>query len=86
MTAVCPVCRCELDFEPWHGGSPSDEICPSCGIQFGYNDARANLRQRIYALWREAWIANGQRAFQGEAWREASVRIGQRVQEGTNGA
>jgi hypothetical protein len=84
MTAICPVCQSELDSEPWDGGSSSHEICPSCGIHFGYNDARADLRQRIYALWREAWIANGRQAFQGKAWHEASVRIVERAQGETN--
>jgi len=37
MTATCPVCQSGLDFEPWCDGSPSHEICFSCGIQFGYS-------------------------------------------------
>jgi hypothetical protein len=81
MTSSCPVCHSELDFEPWIGESASFEICPSCGIHFGYNDARSDLRLRIYIHLREAWIANGRRALQGEAWRDVSVRIIQRVQE-----
>ena len=84
MTAACPVCQSELDFDPWHGDSPSNEICPSCGIQFGYNEARSEFRQRIYALWREAWLANDRRAFQGEAWHEVSVRIGRQAQAETD--
>jgi hypothetical protein len=36
---LCPVCGYELAFAPWSDDSPSDEICPSCGIQFGYDDA-----------------------------------------------
>jgi len=64
----------------------SHEICPSCGIQFGYNDARADLRERIYSHWREAWVTNGRRAFQGNAWREVSIRIGRQVQKENNGA
>ena len=84
MTSTCPVCRSELDFEPWVGESASHEICPSCGIQFGYNDARADLRERIYSHWRAAWTTNGRRAFQGDAWREVSIRIGRQAQEDTN--
>lgn len=64
--ASCPVCRNELDFVPWEGDSPSFEICPFCGIQFGYNDARRDLREQIYREWREAWIANDCQPFEGE--------------------
>ena len=84
VNTTCPVCQTQLDFAPWHNNAPSDEICPSCGIQFGYNDMRSDLRQRVYSLWRAAWIANGRRAFQGEAWREVSIRISQRAREETN--
>ena len=60
-TALCPVCRNELEFEPWDGNLPSDEICPFCGIQFGYDDSRQDLRERTYSDWRDAWNANGRR-------------------------
>ena len=58
----CPVCGFDLGFKAWDGASPSDEICPSCGIQFGYNDAAGGdvLRRRaIHAEWRAKWVANG---------------------------
>jgi hypothetical protein len=58
----CPVCGYALDFEPWHGHSPSDEICPCCGIQFGYDDAAGGdvqIRQKIYEQWRQRWIEKG---------------------------
>jgi len=65
----CPVCEFMLDFEPWRGTSASDEICPSCGIQFGYDDARPELRAEVYAAWREAWLKNDRKKllFQGLA-------------------
>jgi hypothetical protein len=60
---TCPVCGFPgLDAPPWVDGSPSDEICPSCGIQFGYDDAaggRADRRAAIYERWRSEWIARG---------------------------
>ncbi len=38
--AQCPVCTWPgLMEEGWKDGNPSDEICPSCGTQFGYDDA-----------------------------------------------
>jgi hypothetical protein len=61
---MCPVCGFDkLHEEPWSkNGGGSQEICRSCGIQFGYTDdaggdpvARVSLWQR----WREAWIRNG---------------------------
>jgi hypothetical protein len=56
------VCGYELGFAPWVGDSPSDEICPSCGIQFGYDDAaggsRAN-RAVVYQEWRRRWVRDG---------------------------
>jgi len=28
-----------MSFTPWIDDSPADEICPCCGIQFGYDDS-----------------------------------------------
>jgi hypothetical protein len=50
MTHVCPVCfypALEDPVEP-------DEICPSCGTHFGYDDFR-----RSHAELRNRWIRNG---------------------------
>ena len=58
---LCPVVGYELDCTPWHGESPSDEICPSCGIQFGYDDACPETRTGVYAAWRTRWMAAGMR-------------------------
>jgi hypothetical protein len=58
----CPVCGFDLGFEPWINGFGSLEICPSCGIQFGYDDIAGNdLRKRIdiYVMWREKWLSTG---------------------------
>ena len=62
MVTNCPACGFDLEFSPWDEGSPSDEICPSCGIQFGYDDAAGgdeSARARIYADWRRRWIEGG---------------------------
>lgn len=59
---ACPACGFGLQFEPWSKSGPSDEICPSCGIQFGYDDAaggKESARPEIYRRWRENWIAEG---------------------------
>src|SRR5258708_40013703 len=38
------------------------EICPCCGIQFGYTDCAGgdiNRRRQLYRNWRERWIGQG---------------------------
>jgi len=43
-------------------GSPSDEICPCCGIQFGnddFADGNPDKRDLVYFSWREKWIKDG---------------------------
>jgi hypothetical protein len=37
------------------------EMCASCGIQFGYNDAHPEFRADVHRAWRRMWIANGRR-------------------------
>ena len=62
MANCCPVCGFGLGFRPWNEDSPSDEICPCCGIQFGYSDCAGgdiNRRQQLYREWRERWIGQG---------------------------
>jgi hypothetical protein len=63
MTYICPVCGYDALFDPpWQDDSPSDDICPSCGIQFGYHDVAGGNpegRKRIYTEWRQRWIDQG---------------------------
>ena len=60
----CPVCGFQLFSIPWNGLSPSDEICPSCRTQFGYDDAikfkgsEAEIDGRYEEL-RKRWIGGG---------------------------
>ena len=56
---ICPVCGYLLREPPWRDGLPSDEICPSCGIQFGYDDSLPARRAQTYTEWRRRWVANG---------------------------
>jgi hypothetical protein len=47
---------------PWDNDEGSDEICPSCGIHFGYDDAAGGdpaRREEVYREWRLGWIAGG---------------------------
>ena len=75
----CPVCENELPYEPWDGKSASFEICHECGIHFGYNDAREDLRPHVYRRWREAWVANGRRALIGKEWNATAVMVAERA-------
>jgi hypothetical protein len=62
MSNMCPVCGYDSLFEPpWSGESASDEICPSCGFHFGYDDVIAihPSRAEAYREWRERWISAG---------------------------
>ncbi len=60
---LCPVCGYpDLGEPPWDNDSPSDEICPSCGTHFGYDDAAggdAGKREGVYRRRREAWRVAG---------------------------
>lgn len=59
---MCPVCGLKLGFLPWIGERPSDEICPCCYIQFGYDEATggdSDERRADYLRWREQWVAAG---------------------------
>ena len=65
MTNLCPACGATLDFLPWSSDeSPSEEVCPCCGIHFGYDDAAGGdpaKRPLIYRQWRADWVALGSR-------------------------
>ncbi len=56
---MCPVCGYHHLDKPayWNNdvenGSPSHEICPSCGFQFGWTDHDQHIS---HAEWREKWI------------------------------
>lgn len=55
---LCPVCGYEDLLEPaWDNDSPSDDICPSCGTQFGYDDFAGDTgrRQARHRELRERW-------------------------------
>ena len=58
MTYLCPVCGYDELREPPTSpeGSPSFEICPSCGFEFGVTDDDEGFS---YRQWRDKWIAGG---------------------------
>jgi hypothetical protein len=58
----CPVCGWPDLFDV--PIAYSHEICPSCGIQFGYDDATPagkSSRTAVHEAWRERWVAEGMR-------------------------
>jgi hypothetical protein len=64
---ACPVCGYpDLEEPPWVNDAPSDEICPSCGTHFGYDDVAgggAAGQQQTYKRLRAQWMASGSRWF-----------------------
>ena len=58
MKYTCPVCGYPELVDPPRGpdGGASEEICPSCGFQFGYTDDDQGIS---YEQWRADWIAQG---------------------------
>jgi hypothetical protein len=57
---LCPACGFEADEPPWGSGG-SQEICVSCGLQFGYQDsmARGDRSNPFYHGWRSCWLTHG---------------------------
>jgi len=53
---LCPVCGYpELDEPPYDDhGCASYNICPCCGVEFGYDDSNI-----LHSELREKWIING---------------------------
>lgn len=53
----CRVCGLYNDDFPWgeDGSSPSYNICPCCGVEFGYEDYTVESVKR----YRMIWIRNG---------------------------
>jgi len=52
----------ELGFVAWNEDEASFEICPCCGIEFGYDDMASGsttLRQALYTRKRELWVKGG---------------------------
>lgn len=63
---ICPVCGFDGLLEPDHdeSGSPSYEICMSCGFEFGFDDDSEGVSFQDY---RKQWLANGATWFDPDA-------------------
>jgi hypothetical protein len=64
----CRVCGYRgLSKPPYERESgASDEICSSCGIQYGFDDAGRDevyedmmFKEKVYTYWRNRWIQSG---------------------------
>lgn len=54
---TCPVCEWpKLRRDPY---DETHEICPQCGLQFGYGDAGFESKAKRHAGLRAQWIARG---------------------------
>lgn len=55
----CRVCGYEPDAPPWgiSGADPSWEICPCCGVEFGYEDSSLEGTRQ----YRDRWLNSGAR-------------------------
>jgi len=69
-STLCPICGYDLGFKAWYytegGEAASHEICPSCGIEFGYHDVFEacgieGTREQLQLRWRDKWISGGMR-------------------------
>ena len=60
-THECRVCGCYSDDFPWgeDGKSPSFQICPCCGVQFGKEDVTLESIKQ----YRAEWISKGGKWF-----------------------
>lgn len=58
---ICRICGYRLKFKIWgeDGKSPSYEICPCCGVEFGCDD----YSPEAIKVYREKWIKSGAKWF-----------------------
>jgi len=51
---VCPTCGYDkLQYPAWDSatGTPSFDICPCCGCEFGYNDVTERSKRQYLCVW-----------------------------------
>lgn len=60
-THECRVCGCYSEYFPWgeDGKSPTFQLCPCCGVQFGKED----LTLESIKEYRDGWISKGGKWF-----------------------
>lgn len=62
---MCPVCGYDVLKEAPYDrqGTPSYEICPCCGFEFGFDGVNDQI---VFTDFRQRWIKNGARWFMPE--------------------
>jgi hypothetical protein len=62
QSLFCRICCLQQEEPPWgeDGQSPSYDICPCCGAEFGYEDCQLNAIQ----AYRTEWLKNSDTWFQ----------------------
>nr|WP_314499692.1 hypothetical protein [uncultured Chryseobacterium sp.] len=71
----CRVCGLYIDDAPWgeNGDCPTYEICPCCGVEFGYEDYTIESTK----MYREKWLEKGAKWFDKSEKPEVWDRIKQ---------
>jgi hypothetical protein len=62
---ICPVCGYpDLEEPAWdiNTGSPSFDICPCCGCEYGYEDAKPEGKMRHL----QKWVKSGANWFESD--------------------
>jgi len=80
MSVNCVVCDNEFD-----SGPLVDKICPSCGIQFGYDDAAGGdpeVTYAVYSEWRKSWNANGKQKLSNEQVDAVHEAVNSQIKQG----
>jgi len=57
MRYICEICGyAELEYPPWgeDGKNPSYNICPCCGVEFGYEDCTTESKLKYFNKWAES--------------------------------
>jgi hypothetical protein len=66
----CRVCGYKYDEPPWgqDGKTPSFDICPCCGAEFGYEDNTPLSARRYRAKWLSSGAPWWRPEFKPERW------------------
>ena len=61
MKTVCRICGFDLEYPIWgeKGDCPTHDICPCCGVEFGYEDSQYNAILKF----RKEWMDKGAQWF-----------------------
>jgi hypothetical protein len=57
QNSYCRICGFRPDDPPWgvDGRTPSHEICPSCAVEYGYEDSTPAAVTRYRNAWLKDW-------------------------------